>query len=342
MAPDGFGKTSIVTVVAQRLRREGCSCYYVPCYGFETLEAMAQQLLIMLDQPSYPREAEAEAEKGKVNTVTNVRQLCHYINTISQDTLFILDGVDNLVNDELKVLTGDCLAILDQVQRNKFLKVLCTSEKLTCFPNGYDVVTLKFGPLSTDDANNLIKQYLPEIQRRETEVIGKLCDFMPLALHILSATLREDGTTPAELDAALLSADEVRHRQQDPDPILFQAVDYSFQRLSQEDQRLFAYLSVFGNHFTAEDLARMSGDEDATVKTVLERFRRRCLVDYDIISNKYFQHHLLWSFSFHIRTTRDDINIGGHPANISHLTAKHWKYATNEGAFGICRLTKVK
>jgi predicted ATPase/DNA-binding SARP family transcriptional activator/class 3 adenylate cyclase len=104
-------------------------------------------------------------------------------------------------------------------------------------------------------------------------VVERICerlDGLPLALELAAARLRVTGLSEVleavEGDVELLSGGrrtpEARHRS------LEALVEWSYQLLSPDEQRLFARLSVFAGAFTTDDAVAVTADEELDAKRV--------------------------------------------------------------------------
>ena len=295
---DGYGKTAMASDIGHSFLSEGHSVLYVACNAVKTVDALAQAILDRIEDDHSHEDVPVEHLQ-----LTAVQRLGKHLNTISTDTVFILDNVQNLICDDRQLMADDLLsAMLFMAKSNKSIKVLCTSSKSFDLPDGYSVTSVTLGPLGTDGAHTLMKQYLPDIQRSETERIGKLCNFMPLALHIFAAALQEDGTSAIDLIAELRSASPFWHQGAYHDPALFQAAYHSLRSLSSSDQKIYGFLGLVHNDFTADHVRVLSGTKTVeVVENAFENFLSRRLMDYDPVTDQYSQHELLFRFSTSIR-----------------------------------------
>ncbi len=150
-------------------------------------------------------------------------------------------------------------------------------------------VSVAGGPDSTSPAFQLFAERAREngavlrLDDRATEAVLKICrqlDGLPLAIELAAARCR--SMSLSELSERLdqrfqllrsTTADR-HHRQQ----TLWNAIDWSYQLLTSDEQRRFAQFSVFLGGFTVAGAAKVAGEDEAIVEEALWSLADRSLV----------------------------------------------------------------
>ena len=258
IGPPGIGKTRLSIESARAI---------VPDF----LDGVFFAALASLDRPALIAVTVAQA-MGYVGTgnVSTLEQLREGIG--NKQILIVLDNCEHLIED-VASLASSLLSVCPR------LKILATSRESLRIPGEWlypvpalDIPALDFSgedpSLDMDAALNFPALILFAERARAVrpnfvldaeniKPIAAICrqlDGLPLAIELIAARMRL--ITPQALserlhDQFLLSADAMRAvpaRQQS----LSSAIEWSYQLLSEEEQSLFAYLSVFSGGFTLE------------------------------------------------------------------------------------------
>lgn len=150
-------------------------------------------------------------------------------------------------------------------------------------------VSVAGGPDSTSPAFRLFVERAREngavlrLDDQATEAVSKICrqlDGLPLAIELAAARCRSMSLfeLSERLDQRfqlLKSTTADRHHRQQT---LWNAIDWSYQLLTPDDQRRFAHFSVFLGGFTLPGAAKIAGEDEAVVEEALWSLADRSLV----------------------------------------------------------------
>ena len=258
VGPPGIGKTRLSIESARRAWPD-----FPHGVFFATMAPLDSPTLIAVTV------AQAMSYVGAGN-VSTIEQLKEGIG--NKQLLIVLDNCEHLIEDVASLAS----ALLSVCPR---LKILATSRESLRVPGEwqYPVLALDAPALDSSDADSAVdmdavlnfpaltlfaeraRAVRPNfsIDAENVRAVAAICkqlDGLPLAIELVAARMRL--ITPQALserlhDEFLLSADGMRGvptRQKS----LNKAIDWSYQLLSDEEQKIFSYLSVFSGGFTLE------------------------------------------------------------------------------------------
>jgi predicted ATPase/DNA-binding CsgD family transcriptional regulator len=289
--PGGVGKTRVALQVAEEMRtrfKEGV--LFLP--------------LATLTNPDHVALALASRIGLKEQGTSLVESLTAYFQ--SKEVLLLLDNFEHLL--AAAPLVGQLLEMCTGV------KVLTTSREPLHL---YGEQELPIPPLTLPDASNIeylqqnvltqmeaspaldllvqrIRAVQPHFQLSPDNVtaVAELCrrlDGLPLALELAAAQLK--FFTPQSLLAGLdqrLQWLATPHRNLPPrQQTMRNAIAWSYELLSTEEQRLLARLALFGGHFTAEAasaICQQAGDPPFTIEATIARLVDKSLLQQNLIS----------------------------------------------------------
>ncbi len=258
MGPPGIGKTRL-SIEAARATLQDFS------------EGVFFVALAPLEDPNLIASAIAQA-LGYVGTrnISTTEQLKEGIS--DKQMLLVLDNCEHLI-ENVASLASDLLSACP------YLKILATSRESLRIPGewlyaipAFDVPT-ESSSLNVENASNYPALTLFAERARavrsdfslsadNVETIRAICarlDGLPLVIELIAARIRlmTPQTLLAHLSAQfVLTADGMRAASE-RQKTLYNAIDWSYKLLPPEEQKLFAYLSVFSGGFMLEAVEAM-------------------------------------------------------------------------------------
>lgn len=255
VGPGGIGKTRLALATAERMLD-----------GTQFPDGVFFVTLADLDDPSLIASMIAYAlGYVGVKNISTIEQLKEGIG--DKRFLLVLDNCEHLI-EEVASLTSELLSACN------YLKILATSRESLRIPGEWvyaipafdvpvdnssvDLVNaLKYPALAlfAERARTVRSDF--SINADNVETVAAICtrlDGLPLAIELIAARIRlmSPQTLLERLSAQfILTADGMRATSE-RQKTLHNAVDWSYNLLSPEEQKLFAYLSVFSAGFTLE------------------------------------------------------------------------------------------
>ena len=240
----GFGKTTVAVEVSHHLRYE-------------------HDIVVIFSFLSY------------VLTVSGVRlRLCHdvginpgedpelslmfWLKSIERKVVLVMDNIEQLLENDVKSQFVELVHTLRKNSRQHLQILTTTRTEFTI--GGQTTVNHKIGGLDELSSVELLEKCRPnEFEKRYLSELAYLCGFVPLALCIVG-TIIPDLDNPSELTQWLI--EKPMEALRNSDLCVEQAIEFSFQKLSDEDQRGLICLSVFDGDFqrkSAEEVIEKNG-----------------------------------------------------------------------------------
>jgi predicted ATPase/DNA-binding winged helix-turn-helix (wHTH) protein len=254
--PGGIGKTRLALELAKRFRDTQFFAHGV--YFID---------LAPVDNPDLVVSAIAQAlgvpEKAGEHLLSLLK---HHLQ--DKNALVVLDNFEQVIS-----ASGQISEILIAAKGVKFL--ITSREKLNLYgEQDYDVPPLPWNQPdpTSNDAVRLFTERAQLVNRRfsltdeNLPVIRQICeqlDGLPLAIELAAVTIK--SMSPSLLLERLSSRLTLLVEGQSNLPIRHQTlqatIDWSFQRLSAQERRLFIALSIFSSSFTPEAVEAVCSDE---------------------------------------------------------------------------------
>ncbi len=297
----GFGKTSVAIAVGHHLQSLGLPVCFLSLRGLKSKSDLTLKFLGLLrqflpfsnDQPSQQLSLDDE--------------LCQMFCGISDSLVCILDNADDLLESGAPNVKDEVIDLLEEILRsNEKVTFLVTSRESFEFMDvrfeGHQ--TSRIRQLEAHFSQELVQTLLPMAGIADCKKISQLCGDIPLAIKLLCSSISEDNPIPLSqvLKDYLETSDEIVQMLDNPDypsslrlQVLF---DTSFQRLSEEERKALVSLTILPENFDMKIATAVLGVENtAKANKILQRLRRKSLLDLASKTGSFSIHKLLHSFS---------------------------------------------
>jgi predicted ATPase len=316
VGPGGIGKTRLAVEAAQRslaakIFPEGI--FFIDLAPMHETNRIVQRVADALNLPLKGGDSRSSRQ-----------QLLDYLN--QKKLLLVFDNFEHLLDD------ANLLA--DILQSGPEIKILVTSrERLNLLQEQvYPIRGLKFPELETaEDATGYTAALLflqsarrnqPDFSLRNNDdliQLARICrmvEGMPLALELAATWV--DVLSLTEIANELQQGLDILERELRDVPARLRSirasVDYSWQRLDEADQAVFAQLSIFRDGFTRQAAQEVAG---ATLQE-LSRLVNKSLIRFDKQRGRYEIHELLLQYGAD--------KLGGQPALEAATYNRHSDY----------------
>ncbi|XP_028397088.1 uncharacterized protein LOC114520938 [Dendronephthya gigantea] len=184
--------------------------------------------------------------------------LMYWLKGVQKRTVLVMDNIEQLLETDVKPEFVNFVLTLRKNSRQK-LQILTTTR--TEFSISGVTENYQVKELDEISSVELLKMYCPnEVEKPNyLSELANLCGFVPLALCI-TGTLIPDLDDPLELIQWL--KEEPMETLRNCEQCVQQAIEFSFKKLSVEDQKGFVCLSVFDGNFqrkSAEEVIQKNG-----------------------------------------------------------------------------------
>ncbi len=239
--PPGYGKSAVAISVGHEMGEQyHYHVYYVSTRGASSIDSVAFQLLYSM---------------GIVSGKDPVVQAHHYFEASHQDTLLILDNVEDMLVPELKPSFLKFIKLIGEMAPH--VRMIVTSRVALKFIS-FNMKNVPLPALAKTEAAQLIRIFSPqEISNSHAETLGRLCKGIPILIRAVASLLETNvdpellikefehspGTTLRSLSLAGMSADSD----------MYPCLKICFERLSVELQHHLVALSVFPSSFKISD-----------------------------------------------------------------------------------------
>jgi hypothetical protein len=239
--PPGYGKSSVaISVGHEMMELYDYHVYYISTRGASSVDSVAFQLLYSM---------------GIVSGEDPISQAHHYFEASHQDTLLILDNVEDMLVPELKPSFLKFIKLTGEMAPH--IRMIVTSRVALKFIS-FKMKNVPLPALTKTEAAQLIRIFSPqEISNSHAETLGHLCKGIPLLIRAVASLLetnvdpellikefeRSPGTTLRSFGLAGMS----------PESDMYPCLKICFERLSPELQRHLVALSIFPSSFKIAD-----------------------------------------------------------------------------------------
>ncbi|XP_068750729.1 uncharacterized protein [Montipora capricornis] len=296
----GFGKTSVAIAVGHQLQSQGFPVCFLWSRGLQTKADLTSKLFSLVRQPT-------ASQRSVPQPLSLEDELIETLGNISDSLVFILDNVDDLLESGIPKVKEDVLKLFEEIimQNEKITLVVTTRESFE-FMNlnfrGHKSVRMR--PLDDTSSHALVHELVPNSSPDDCARIAQICGCVPLAMMLMCSLVCEDDVLTSQcLNEITESATEsIVDILDNPDYPANQRIkllyEKSFPRLSPAEKEAFVSLSVLPGSFTT-DLASAVLNVTGVIETkkMLQRLRRKSLLDSNSHSGKFEMHKLLQSFA---------------------------------------------
>ena len=296
----GFGKTSVAIAVGHYLQSQGLPVCWVSLRGRKSKADLTSKLLSFVtpsflnDQPSFSQLSLDD-------------QLCLLLSEISDQSVFILDNADDLLEDGEPGVKKEVIGLLKEIlRRSKAITFFVTTRESLDFLNvdlqGHQSVRIR--PLDEVSATRLVKAVLPAAKSSDCTRILQICGLVPFAIKLMCSSISEDNAQPSQyLDQFMKSASttsiaEMLDRPDYPDEYRLQSFfELSFKRLNAQEKEALVSLSILPENFGSEVAAAVLDVNNLQSKKLLQTLQRKSLLDSGVKKELFTMHKLLQSFA---------------------------------------------
>ena len=278
--PPGYGKSSVaISVGHEMMEQYGYHVYYVSTRGTSSVDSVAFQLLYSM---------------GIVSGEDPISQAHHYLETSHQDTLLILDNVEDMLVDGLKPSFLKFIRLTGEMAPH--VRTIVTSRVALKFVS-FNMKNVPLRALTETEAAQLIRIFSPqEISNSHAETLGRLCKGIPLLIRAVASLLetnvdpellikefeRSPGTTLHSLGLAGMPTESD----------MYPCLKICFERLSCDLQRHLVALSVFPSSFKIVDTSCVLQDmSDLQRQLIITQLVDNSLVRPDTEGRSFYAVH---------------------------------------------------
>ncbi|XP_068687790.1 uncharacterized protein [Montipora foliosa] len=283
----GFGKTSVAIAVGHQLQSQGFPVCFLSSRGLQTKADLTSKLFSLARQPT-------TSQRSVPQPLSLEDELIETLGNISDSLVFILDNVDDLLESGIPKVKEDVLQLFEEIlmQNEKITLVVTTRESFEFMNlNFQGHKSIRIRPLDDTSSHAIVHELVPNASPDDCARIAKY------------VVCEDDVQTSQCLNEITESATEsIVDILDNPDYPANQRIkllyEKSFLRLSPAEKEAFVSLSVLPGCFTT-DLASAVLNVTGVIETkkMLQRLRRKSLLDSNSHSGKFAMHKLLQSFA---------------------------------------------
>ncbi|XP_068688368.1 uncharacterized protein [Montipora foliosa] len=296
----GFGKTSVAIAVGHQLQSRGFPVCFLSSRGLQTKADLISKLFSLARQPT-------TSQRSVPQPLSLEDELIETLGNISDSLVFILDNVDDLLESGIPKVKEDVLQLFQEIlmQNEKITLVVTTRESFEFMNlNFQGHKSIRIRPLDDTSSHAIVHELVPNASPDDCARIAQICGCVPLAMMLMCSLVCEDDVQTSQcLNEITESATEsIVDILDNPDYPANQRIkllyEKSFLRLSPGEKEAFVSLSVLPGCFTT-DLASAVLNVTGVIETkkMLQRLRRKSLLDSNSHSGKFAMHKLLQSFA---------------------------------------------
>ena len=295
----GFGKTSIATAVGHQLQSKGLPVYFFSLRGLQSKTDLTSKMLSFFKRPS--------TKDQMPQRLSIDEELFQLLSEIPDEFVLILDNADDLLESGASKVKEEFVDFLGDTLRRaeKITFVITTRESLEFMDvhfQGHKAT--RIGPLDESFSQTLVCGLLPNAVASDCLQIANICGHVPLAMKLLCSTISEDDAQRTQFleDFKESIESNIVELLDNPDypsnlrlKLLFES---SFQRLSAQEKDALVSLSILPEDFNLSVAAAVIGIKtNLEAKKVLQRLRRKSLLDSTSRPESFSMHKLLLSFA---------------------------------------------
>ncbi|XP_068750735.1 uncharacterized protein [Montipora capricornis] len=296
----GFGKTSVAIAVGHKLQSRGFPVCFLSSRGLQTKADLISKLFSLARQPT-------TSQRPVPQPLSLEDELIETLGNISDSLVFILDNVDDLLESGIPKVKEDVLQLFEEIlmQNEKITLVVTTRESFEFMNlNFQGHKSIRIRPLDDASSHAIVHELVPNASPDDCARIAQICGCVPLAMMLMCSLVCEDDVQTSQcLNEITESATErIVDILDNPDYPANQRIkllyEKSFLRLSPAEKEAFVSLSILPGCFTT-DLASAVLNVTGVIETkkMLQRLRRKSLLDSNSHSGNFAMHKLLQSFA---------------------------------------------
>ncbi|XP_068688869.1 uncharacterized protein [Montipora foliosa] len=296
----GFGKTSVAIAVGHQLQSQGFPVCFLSSRGLQTKADLISKLFSLARKPT-------TSQRSVPQPLSLEDELIETLGNISDSLVFILDNVDDLLESGIPKVKEDVLQLFEEIlmQNEKITLVVTTRESFEFMNlNFQGHKSIRIRPLDDTSSHAIVHELVPNASPDDCARIAQICGCVPLAMMLMCSLVCEDDVQTSQcLNEITESATEsIVDILDNPDYPANQRIkllcEKSFLRLSPAEKEAFVSLSVLPGCLTT-DLASAVLNVTGVIETkkMLQRLRRKSLLDSNSHSGKFAMHKLLQSFA---------------------------------------------
>ena len=296
----GFGKTSVAIAAGHQLQSRGFPVCLLSLRGLQTKGDMTSKLFSLVRQPTTSQRSVPQA-------LSFENELIETLGSISDSFVLILDNVDDLLESGFPKVKEDVLQLFEEIlTRNEKITLVVTTRESFEYMNlnfqGHRSIRIR--PLDNTSSRALVHELVPNASPDDCARIAQICGCVPLAMRLMCSLVCEDDVQPSQClieftESAEESIVDILDNPDYPaDKRLQFLYEKSFHRLSPAEKEAFVSLSVLPGCFTME-LASAVLNVTGLIKAkrMLQRLRRKSLLDSNSQYGTFTMHKLLQSFA---------------------------------------------
>ena len=261
----GFGKTAIAIEVSHRLSEDhNIPVVFSQLTTATSVDELTRQLCLDVGANNH------EDKDPKSSLIFWLRR-----KTINSKVIFVMDDIDNLLDDTSKRAFYDFVLLLRK-NSNQSCQIVTTSR------SSYKIRELVTGEVPVEEMDveactELMKKQCPEQDDEFLQRLAELCGQIPLAMCVAGSRV-DDFEDPDEL---------LQHLQEQPmktlecpesDEYVYRAINMSFKKCSDEEKETLVRLAVFNGSFSEEAAKAVIEKKNLDTKRVLKNLFSRSLI----------------------------------------------------------------
>ena len=296
----GFGKTSVAIAAGHQLQSRGFPVCFLSLRGLQTKGDLTSKLFSLVRQPTTSQRSVPQA-------LSFENELIDTLGSISDSFVLILDNVDDLLESGFPKVKEDVLQLFEEIlTRNEKITLVVTTRESFEYMNlnfqGHRSIRVR--PLDNTSSQALVHELVPNASPDDCARIAQICGCVPLAMRLMCSLVCEDDVQPSQClieftESVKESIVDILDNPDYPaDKRLQFLYEKSFHRLSAAEKEAFVSLSVLPGCFTME-LASAVLNVTGLIKAkrMLQRLRRKSLLDSNSQYGTFTMHKLLQSFA---------------------------------------------
>ena len=296
----GFGKTSVAIAAGHQLQSRGFPVCFLSLRGLQTKGDMTSKLFSLVRQPTTSQRSVPQA-------LSFENELIDTLGSISDSFVLILDNVDDLLESGFPKVKEDVLQLFEEIlTRNEKITLVVTTRESFEYMNlnfqGHRSIRIR--PLDNTSSRALVHELVPNASPDDCARIAQICGCVPLAMRLMCSLVCEDDVQPSQclIEFTESAKESIVDILDNPDYPADKRLQFlykkSFHRLSAAEKEAFVSLSVLPGCFTME-LASAVLNVMGLIKAkkMLQRLRRKSLLDSNSQYGTFTMHKLLQSFA---------------------------------------------
>lgn len=293
----GFGKTSVAIKVGHHLQSEGIPVYFLSLRGLRLKADLTSKLL------SFLRTSSNEPCSQPLSLDD---ELCELFSRVVGRCIFILDNADDLFENGATDVKEQVVNLLGEILgRNERVTFILTTRESLEFMNIHfqGLQTVRIRPLEKHSSENLVHKLLaPNASSSDCNRIIQICGRVPLAIKLVCSSISEDNAQPTQfLDEFMADKEssiiDILDEPDSNDLRLQFLFDSSFRRLSTQEKEVLVSLSILPENFSQDVAAAVLNLTRFSATKILQRLRRKSLIDSSSKPGSFQIHSLFQSFA---------------------------------------------